>query len=297
MNGEDKPSYQLRGTSIPAPQLPAGLYVVATPIGNLGDITLRALETLAGCSIIACEDTRKSGILLKRFAIDRPKVSYTEHNANTRGPDLLRQISQGAAVALISDAGTPLVSDPGFRLVQQAAEQGLPVIPLPGASAPLAALVASGLASDDFRFCGFLPSKAQARRQRLNALAGQSYTLIFFESPNRLKVTLAAMAEEFGGERLVVIARELTKMHESFYRGSLEAVIQQIDALDKVRGEIVIVVEGASATPVTEEAVEAQLRAALETMKTKQAAAFVANSNGLSKQQLYKQALALKDDL
>ncbi|MEP1207161.1 MAG: 16S rRNA (cytidine(1402)-2'-O)-methyltransferase [Rhizobiaceae bacterium] len=296
MNRAANHNFQLGGVSIAAPQLPAGLYVVATPIGNLGDITLRALETLAGCSTIACEDTRKSGILLKRFGIDRPKVSYTEHNANTRGPDLLRQISEGAAIALISDAGTPLVSDPGFRLVQEAAAANLPIIPLPGASAPLAALVASGLASDDFRFCGFLPSKAKAKSQRLAELADESCTLIFFDSPNRLKSTLIAMADEFGPDRNAVVARELTKMHESFYRGTLDEVCQQIAALDKVRGEIVIVVEGASSQPVSDEDVEAQLRAALQTMKTKQAAAFVAKSSGLPRQQLYKQALALKDD-
>ncbi|NKB51901.1 MAG: 16S rRNA (cytidine(1402)-2'-O)-methyltransferase [Rhizobiaceae bacterium] len=297
MKIEKSNSFQLLGMSVPAAQLPAGLYVVATPIGNLGDITLRALETLAGCTIIACEDTRKSGILLKRFGIDRPKVSYTEHNANVRGPDLLRQISEGAAVALISDAGTPLVSDPGFRLVQQAAALKLPVIPLPGASAPLAALVGSGLASDDFRFCGFLPSKSQARIQRLSQLARDPYTLIFFDSPNRLKATLSAMVGEFGADRRAVVARELTKMHESFYRGSLEELNQEFEAMGKVRGEIVIVVAGASPSPVSEENVENQLREALQMMKTKQAAAFVAKSSGLSKQELYKQALTLKDDL
>ncbi len=297
MKAEKSNSFQLRGLSVPAIQLPAGLYVVSTPIGNLGDMTLRGLETLAGCSIIACEDTRKSGILLKRFGIDRPKVSYTEHNANIRGPDLLRQISEGAAVALISDAGTPLVSDPGFRLVQEAAALNLQVIPLPGASAPLAALVASGLASDDFRFCGFLPSKSQAKVQRLNQLAHETYTLIFFDSPNRLKTTLLAMVEEFGADRKAVVARELTKMHESFYRGTLEDITQQFEVMDKIRGEIVIVVEGAHPSPASEKDVESQLREALLTMKTKQAAIFVAKSSGRSKQQLYKQALALKDDL
>ena len=297
MTCEDKLSFQLRDMTIAAPPLPAGLYVVATPIGNLRDITLRALETLAACTVIACEDTRTTGILLKRYGINRPKVSYNEHNATTRGPDLLRQLSQGAAVALVSDAGTPLVSDPGFRLVQEAAAQNLPVIPLPGASAPLAALVGSGLDSDDFRFCGFLPNKALARGEKLTLLAQESSTLIFFESPNRLKATLAAMQEVFGSRRVAAVARELTKMHETFYRGTLEQLNEQIGAMDKVRGEIVIVVDGATETPLSDQDVEAQLREALKTMKTKQAAAHVAAASGLSKQELYKQALKLKDDI
>ena len=290
-------SFQFRDVTINVPVLQPGLYVVATPIGNLRDITLRALETLAGCTVIACEDTRTTGILLKRYGIDRPKVSYNEHNATTRGPDLLRQIAQGAAVALVSDAGTPLVSDPGFRLVQEAAKQDLPVIPLPGASAPLAALVGSGLDSDDFRFCGFLPNKAQARGEKLQSLAQESSTLVFFESPNRLKATLAAMQEAFGSDRDAAVARELTKMHESFYRGSLASLNEQFDAIDKVRGEIVIVVAGATQNPPTDQDVEEQLREALQTMKTKQAAAHVAATSGLSKQELYKQALRLKDDI
>ena len=298
MTADDTFRFLYRNTWFQAPTLAAGLYVVATPIGNLGDITLRALETLAGCSVIACEDTRTSGILLKRFGIDRPKVSYNEHNAQTRGPDLIRQIGEGAAVALISDAGTPLVSDPGQRLVREAIEAGLSVIPLPGASAPLAALVASGLPSEDFRFCGFLPSKAQARQRRLTQLVDEPSTLIFFESPNRIQSTLDTLRHVFGAERQVVVAREITKMHETFYRGSLADVGDQFNAMDKVKGEIVVVVAGAAeaAAAATPEAVEAQLRAALQSMKTKQAAAHVAERNGLSKQELYRLALTLKDD-
>jgi 16S rRNA (cytidine1402-2'-O)-methyltransferase len=284
------------GTSFAVPRLPAGLYIVSTPIGNLGDITLRGLETLAGCSVIACEDTRNSGILLKRYGVDRPKVSYTEHNADTRGPDLLRQIGEGASIALISDAGTPLVSDPGFRLVRQAADQGLPIIPLPGASAPLAALVASGLTTDDFRFCGFLPNKTQARHRRLEELARETCTLVFFESPNRIGASLRAMSQVFGEGRPAVIGRELTKMHETFYRDTLENLGCQFEQMDKVRGEIVVVLEGARSVAPTQEDIDAQLRDALQTMKTKEAAAHVARTSGRSRQDLYKLALALKDE-
>ena len=288
--------FQIKSLTISAPELPPGLYLVSTPIGNLSDITLRALETLAAANVIACEDTRTSGILLKRFGIDRPKISYNEHNAASRGPDLLRQIEEGASVALISDAGTPLVSDPGYRLVAEAVERNLSVIPIPGASAPLAALVASGLASDDFRFCGFLPSKAQARLQRLESLSQATSTLIFFESPNRITATLAAMGQAFGKDRPGVVARELTKMHETIYRGPIGTLIDQLDALDKVRGEIVIVIEGASDTELSAADIDLQLRTALKSMKTKDAASHVAKLSGLPKQELYRQALQIKDE-
>lgn len=295
MEQTDHRSFQLNKVRLNAPALPAGLYLVSTPIGNLGDITLRGLETLAAADVIACEDTRTSGILLKRFGIDRPKVSYNEHNAAERGPDLLRQIAEGAAIALISDAGTPLVSDPGFRLVDEAVARGLAIVPIPGASAPLAALVASGLAADDFRFCGFLPNKAQARASRLESLKQAPGTLIFFESPNRIRATLSAMADILGGTRQAVVARELTKMHETFYRGTLDEVDAQLAALDKIRGEIVIVLAGAGKTELSSEDIEMQLRQALKTMKTKEAAAHVARVSGHSKQDLYRMALQLKD--
>lgn len=291
------PGFALRDQLFSAPKAAAGLYLVSTPIGNLGDITIRALETLAGCDVIACEDTRTSGVLLKRYGIDRPKVSYTEHNAASRGPDLLRQIGEGAAVALISDAGTPLVSDPGFRLVEEAVEAGVTVTPIPGASAPLAALVGSGLGNEDFRFCGFLPNKAQARRQRLDSLTEAESTLMFFESPARVVASLAAMAESFGGDRPAVVARELTKMHETFHRGTLSELADEFRSLDKVRGEIVIIVSGAVTADASEADVTDLLREALATMKTKQAANEVARVTGLSKQDLYKKALAIRKEL
>lgn len=286
----------IRGTRFSAPQLPAGLYLVSTPIGNLGDITLRALETLSGCDSIACEDTRTSGVLLKRYGIDRPRFSYNEHNATERGPRIVAQLEQGRAVALISDAGTPLVSDPGFRLVQEVVSAGFDVFPIPGASAPLAALVGSGMSPDDFRFCGFLPHKAQAKRQQLEALKTARQTLIFFDGPSRIVDTLATIGETFGTDRPVVVARELTKMHETFHRGTAVSLAAEFEAMERVRGEIVIVIEGAPHEIHTETDVTDMLREALATMKTKDAANHVALQTGLAKQDLYKQALTLKND-
>ncbi len=286
--------FTLRSTVFSAPAQPAGLYLVATPIGNLGDITIRALETLAGCDVIACEDTRTSGVLLKRFGIDRPKVSYNEHNANRRGPDLLRQIADGAAVALISDAGTPLVSDPGGRLVEQALDQGLKVIPIPGASAPIAALIGSGFGNEDFRFCGFLPSRKQARRQQLEALKAENTTLIFFESPTRITASLMNIKGCFGSERKMTVAREISKMHETFHRGTVAELCHEFESMDRVRGEIVLVIEAAEAESFSDHDVDDLLSEALKEMKTKQAANSVAQKTGLSKQDLYARALALK---
>lgn len=272
----------------------AALYLVSTPVGNLGDITLRALEVLSGCDVIACEDTRTSGVLLKRYGIDRKKISYTEHNAAARGEEILRRIGDGEAIALISDAGTPLVSDPGFRLVEEAVAQGISVIPIPGASAPLAALVGSGLPNDDFRFVGFLPTKAQAKEQKLQSLVSETPSLMFFESPARISATLSTAADVFGNERRACVARELTKMHETFHRGSLAELAIEFATMERVRGEIVLVIEGASPLVATAEDAETLLREALKTMKTKDAAAEVSRITGLSRQDLYKQALALK---
>ncbi len=288
-------TYSIRGTGFSAARLPAGLYLVSTPIGNLADITLRALETLAGCDVIACEDTRTSGVLLKHFGIDRPKTSYTEHNAASRGPQLLSRISEGQAVALISDAGTPLVSDPGFRLVESAIDAGLTVVPIPGASAPLAALVGSGLNLENFRFGGFLPGRTQARLDRLQDFANETSTLIFFDSPNRLVSSLAAIGETFGPDRDVVVARELTKMHETFYRGTASDLQQTFAGMEKIRGEIVVLVAGAQEKPASENEVTGLLVEALQDMKTKDAAAHVAQLTGKPRNELYRQALALKD--
>ena len=289
-------TFILRGAVLSAPKAKAGLYLVSTPIGNLGDITLRALETLAGCDVIACEDTRTSGVLLKRYGIDRPKTSYTEHNADTRGRDLIRQINEGKAVAIISDAGTPLVSDPGFRLVEKAIEEGIVVTPIPGASAPIAALVGSGLGVEDFRFCGFLPAKAQARIRRLESLSDEQTTLLFFESPARIAACLNAMIEVFGINRQAVVARELTKIYETFHRGSVGELAKEFLALERVRGEIVVVVAPAEEKQIGKSEIAQLLREALTTMKTKQAANEVARLTDISKQELYKLALQIKSD-
>lgn len=296
----DPALYTIGEHNFTAPALGAGLYIVPTPIGNLRDITVRALEVLAGANVIACEDTRTSAVLLRRYGIDRPRVSYNEHNADTRGPDLLRQICEGAAVALVSDAGTPLVSDPGARLVAEALAEGLPVIPLPGASAPLTALMASGFVgsgdslSDDFRFCGFLPPKQKARRERLTAMAKSDAVTLYFESPSRLLATLGDMDVVLGADRQIVVARELTKMHETFHRGTASTLVAEFSALDRVRGEIVIIISPQVADEMSDENVDELLRQALQTARTKQAAKQVADVTGRSTTVLYERALALQ---
>ncbi|EFL89173.1 16S rRNA (cytidine(1402)-2'-O)-methyltransferase [Ahrensia sp. R2A130] len=289
-------TFTIRDHTLHAPSLPAGLYPVATPIGNLGDITLRALETLAAADVIACEDTRTSGVLLKRYGIDGKRVSYNEHNAAERGPDLLRQIEAGASVALISDAGTPLVSDPGLRLVRDCAAAGLTVVPLPGASAPLAALVGSGLGEGEFRFVGFLPNKQQARRSRLDELKADAATLVLFESPNRIVDMLTDAAEVFGSERPAVVARELTKMHETFHRGNLVELAEEFSQMERVRGEIALVIAPAPPAEFNTSDTDDLLRNALVEMKTKDAAAHVAALTGEPRQALYARALAMKNE-
>ncbi len=286
-------TFTIRAQTFTAPVLEPALYIVATPIGNLGDITLRALDVLAGADVIACEDTRTTGVLLSRYGIGTDKVSYTEHNADNRGPDLLRQIGEGRAVALVSDAGTPLVSDPGARLVAAAVDAGVVVVPIPGAAAPVSALVGSGLSDGDFRFCGFLPSKAKARADRLEVLSTDDATLVFFESPARIADSVAAMRDAFG-DRPATVAREMTKLHETFHRGTLSALQTEFASMERVRGEIVVVVSGAQADAMSDADVDAALQVALASMRTKDAAAHVADLTGRSKSDLYARALELK---
>jgi len=289
-------TFTLRQHLFHAAPLEPGLYLVSTPIGNLGDMTIRGLETLAGCSVIACEDTRTSGVLLKRYGITTLRLSYTEHNANQRGPELLSRIENGEAVAVISDAGTPLISDPGFRLVEEAAKLDLAVVPVPGANAPLSALVGSGLPTLDFRFIGFLPTKEKAKLTQLETLASASSTLVFFESPNRIVATLTAAAKVFGDDRPACVARELTKMHETFHRGTLADLVVEFSAMERVRGEIVWMVEGASPKEWDDASVDAFLIQALSDMKPGKAASQLSQVSGLSRQLLYKRALDLKGD-
>ena len=288
------PSFTLRGQTHAAPRPEPALYLVATPIGNLSDITLRALEIIAGADRFACEDTRVTAKLLQRFAIERRMTPYHEHNAEEAGPALIAAIAAGQSVALCSDAGTPLVSDPGYRLVRQALDAGIKVVPIPGASAVITALTACGLPSDAFFFAGFLPQKEKARAERLEALIRVPGTVIFFEAPHRIAASLAAMAKAYP-ERHAAVCRELTKLHETIYRGSLPELAAQFAALDEVRGEIVVCI-----SPPPEDAVAGEadadeiLTGLLAEMKPAKAAQEAARLTGLSRRDLYQRALELK---
>jgi 16S rRNA (cytidine1402-2'-O)-methyltransferase len=288
-------TFLIGGHVVSAPPLDPALYIVSTPIGNLGDITIRALETLAACDVLACEDTRITRRLLERYGLRRKPNAYHEHNAAVAGPRLLDALAKGKSVALVSDAGTPLVSDPGYRLVHEARTAGLRVIPIPGASAPLAALAASGLPSDDFRFVGFLPVKDGARRSRVAEWTQLQSTLILFESPNRLVATLAAITDVFGGSRMVCVARELTKRFETIRTGTAAELLEQFTT-ETIKGEIVVLVAPAAegAGEWTGEATDALLRNLLKTMSVSKAAREAADATGLPKGDLYARLLALK---
>lgn len=277
-----------------APPLDPALYLVATPIGNLRDITLRALETIAAADILACEDTRVTRKLLDRYGIKRHTVSYHEHNAAAEGPKLVAALKEGKSVALVSDAGTPLVSDPGYRLVAEARAAGLRVVPIPGASSVLAALTASGLPAETFLFAGFLPSKANARRHELERWRAVPATIVFFESPNRLADSLAAMAETLGADRTVSVCRELTKTFEEVRAGTAAELAARYRDKD-VKGEIVIVVappnEGTAFE--SEEDIDALLTRLASEMKASQAASEAARLTGRPKGELYKRIVEL----
>jgi 16S rRNA (cytidine1402-2'-O)-methyltransferase len=280
----------------PLNRAPAGLYVVATPIGNIADITLRALDILARVDVIACEDTRVSAKLLQRHGIAAPLLAYHEHNAERMRPVLLGRVAAGQAVALISDAGTPLVSDPGFKLVRQAIAEGLRIQMLPGASAPIAALVLSGLPSDRFLFAGFLDSKTAARRRELAELAGLRATLIFFESAQRLAASLADMAAELG-DRPAAVARELTKLYEEVRHGTLGELARHYDEAGPPKGEIVVVVgPPLPAAAPTAADLDASLRAALARLSLRDAASEVAEALGLKRRDVYARALELSNE-
>ena len=281
--------------ALTARALEPALYLVATPIGNLGDITIRALETLAAADIVACEDTRITRRLLERYAIRRKPIAYHEHNAAEAGPKLLAALKEGRSVALVSDAGTPLVSDPGFRLARQVLDADGKVVPIPGASAPLAALVASGLPSDSFFFAGFLPAKAGQRRTRLAALAPVPATLIFFESPRRLADTLAAMAEALGGSRQAAVCRELTKAYEEVRRGTLAELGRHYAEAGAPKGEVVVcVAPPADDAPHAPEDVDALLLELAAEMPAAKAAGEAARMTGGTKTDLYRRLIALK---
>ncbi|MBY3037498.1 MULTISPECIES: 16S rRNA (cytidine(1402)-2'-O)-methyltransferase [Rhizobium] len=288
-------SFRLHNATVPARPLEPALYLVATPIGNLGDITLRALETLAGADVLACEDTRVTRVLLDRYGIQNRPFAYHEHNADEAGPRLLQALEAGRSVALVSDAGTPLVSDPGYRLAQQAITAGYRVIPIPGASAPLAALVGSGLPNDAFLFAGFLPAKDKARRDRLGELAAVPATLIFFESPHRIGATLLAAADVLGGARPASVCRELTKTYEEFRRGSLADLAAHYQQVENVKGEIVLVIGPPEPVETDEADVEAMLADLSKTMPTAGAATEAARLTGLPRKLLYQRLLEIKN--
>ncbi|HEX3699737.1 MAG TPA: 16S rRNA (cytidine(1402)-2'-O)-methyltransferase [Phenylobacterium sp.] len=274
-----------------APLAP-GLYVVATPIGNLRDITLRALDVLASADLVLAEDTRVAGKLLSAFGLSAKLERYDEHAAERAGPKALAALAQGARVALVSDAGTPLVSDPGYRLVREAAAAGHPVFPVPGASALLAALASAGLPTDRFLFAGFPPPRRAARRAFLEELAGIRATLVFFEGGSRLAASLADMAAVLG-DREAVVCRELTKLHETVLRGPL-ATLAADPRFEAPKGELVVLVGPGRETAATAADADAALADALSRLRPAEAASEVAKALGLPRRDLYRRAMELK---
>lgn len=272
------------------------LYVVATPIGNLEDMSSRAREVLAAVDLIAAEDTRHSGTLLNHFGIKTPLISLHDHNEAERAEQLIPRLKAGESVALISDAGTPLISDPGFDLVRAARAAGIAVSPIPGASALVAALSVSGLSTDRFVFEGFLPAKSAARRERLQALAGETRTLVFYESVHRLQESLGDMAALLGPGRRAVLARELTKLHEGVREDTLEVLVRWAGEDPAAgKGEVVLMVAGAvpAAGEVLEAEAERVLKVLLAELPVKQAATLAAEITGQKKNALYERALEI----
>jgi 16S rRNA (cytidine1402-2'-O)-methyltransferase len=294
---QDRPkTYVLSSQPVDAPSLTGGLYLVATPIGNLRDITLRALETLAAADVIACEDTRVTHKLLDHYGITTPLTPYHEHNAAAARPKLLARIAGGDAVALVSDAGTPLISDPGFKLVRAVREAGHAAIAAPGASAALTALVVAGLPSDRFFFEGFLPVKDGVRRARIAELSSIPATLILYESGPRIARALGALADGLGA-RQAAVCRELTKLHEEVRRGNLSALAQAYTEGAETRGEFVIVIappEARAAAP-SDGDVDALLRQALQQTSMKDAVSEIAAATGRPRREIYQRALALNE--
>ena len=286
-------TYAVSGHLLTAPKAAPGLHLVATPIGNLGDITLRALETLAGVDIIACEDTRITRRLTERYGISGTLKQYHEHNAEAARPKILEKLAQGASIALVSDAGTPLISDPGFKLVREVSAAGFDVIALPGPSSVLAALAVAALPTDRFFFEGFLPSRQMARRARLTELARIDATLVMFDSGNRVQDTLADLADVMGN-RDAAICRELTKMHEEVRRAPLAELARTAGGLE-IRGEFVLVIgpPAADAQVMTDADLDALLQAALQRDSVKDAVAQAVEVSGRPRREIYARALEL----
>ncbi len=277
---------------------PAGrLYVVATPIGNLADLSPRARAMLESCTLIAAEDTRHTGAMLRHFGISRPLVALHDHNEQQRAPELVRELSRGAQIALVSDAGTPAISDPGYDLVCAAAAAGIEILAIPGPCAAVAALSIAALPTDRFCFEGFLPARGAARRARLEALRDEARTLVFYESPHRVEEMLEDCSEALGAERAAAAAREITKLHETVYRGTLGALaVRARGDPDFRRGEIVVVVAGAAPAPATGAAdvLDRLLGILMAELPLKQAARLAARIAGARDNEVYKRALKLK---
>ena len=271
------------------------LYLVGTPIGNLEDITLRAVRVLKESDLIACEDTRQTQKLLSHYGITTRTISYHEHNEMTRSAELVLELERGARVALVTDAGMPGISDPGYRLISLAIRHHVPVVPIPGASAFLAALVASGLPADSFRFSGFLPPKRGQRRKMLESIQGSPRTQIFYEAPHRVKEAVEDIVEILGAERHIVIAREVTKIHEEFLRGRASEVLQILDARDEIKGEITLLIgrqeETEQKTVKTSATVRQRLEQIMAEQKLDEKAALkkVAKEIGVSKSEAYRE--------
>jgi len=275
--------------------LAAGLYILATPIGNAADISLRALETLRACDVIAAEDTRVTSKLLAIHGISRPLIPYNDHNGPQMRPKILARLERGERVVLVSDAGTPLVSDPGYKLVREAIAAGASIIALPGPSAVLTALTLSGLPSDRFLFAGFLSARPGERKAALEEVKGVGATLIFFESAQRLAESLTAMAQVLG-DRQAVVARELTKLHEEVRRGSLTELAAHYEKSGAPKGEVTLLIAGPQESAPDSGKIDAALKAALVFMPVKAAADLIAGLTDGSRKQIYARALELKDE-
>lgn len=293
-NGDHAPTNRAAADGRPAPNggLTGTLYIVGTPIGNLEDITLRAIKTLKDVNLVACEDTRRTQVLLKHYEIETPTTSYHEHNEITKAPELILQLEEGASIALVSDAGMPGISDPGYRLITMCIRHQIPVVPIPGASAFVAAVVASGLPTDAFRFFGFLPAKPAQRRKVIEAQREAQKTLIFYEAPHRILETLEDLQEVLGN-RHVVIAREVTKVHEEFLRGRCLDVLAQLRQRETIQGEITLLVGRPEEEPHpfadvplrdrVSQVMESQNVDRMEALKV------VAKERGISKRQAYRE--------
>jgi 16S rRNA (cytidine1402-2'-O)-methyltransferase len=294
--GEAGRTYVVRGHHIQAPHLTPGLYIVATPIGNLSDVTIRALDTLAAADLIACEDTRVTRKLLSRYGIQSKMFVYNDYSDDSERDRVVQAIQNGQAVALVSDAGTPLISDPGYRLVNALSRCDLPIVPIPGPSSLLAALVGAGLPTDNVQFAGFAAGKAGARRRQFADLALSKTTLILLESPHRLAASLSDAADIFGGETIACVCRELTKLYETFDRACLADLAEKYRG-QTVKGEIVLLIQSAgdSAKDLDPNDVDALLEAALAGGSVRHAADQVAAQTGMQRRLLYRRALQLRD--